>query len=177
MDPAFKCLSGFIFIGGNAGLVYRDMQKLSCVFKDILVYPLIARVRDALGLPALFGLTVLPPELLLSIMGLLNFPSIIKLSEVCRYLHSFTQDASLWKHFVYRDFGAGTKHRDTDWHEVYKKKFQQKKAQRKCRMRRDADFPPIYPHLQDSIVPLPVSLPPSPQPPPPTSIIRQAILP
>ncbi|XP_060742255.1 F-box only protein 7-like [Tachysurus vachellii] len=92
--------------GGNTGLVYRDIQKLSCVFKDQLVYPLIARAREALGLPALFGLTVLPPELLLSIMLLLDVPSILKLSEVCRYLHSVTQDDLLWKHFVYRDFGG-----------------------------------------------------------------------
>ncbi|GAA6101399.1 F-box only protein 7-like isoform X1 [Tachysurus ichikawai] len=98
--------------GGNAGLVYRDMQKLSRVFKDHLVYPLIASAREALGLPALFGLTVLPPELLLRIMQLLDIPSILKLSEVCRYLHSVTQDALLWKHFVYRDFGGtSTLHR------------------------------------------------------------------
>ncbi|GAA6083982.1 F-box only protein 7-like, partial [Tachysurus ichikawai] len=32
--------------GGNTGLVYRDMQKLSHVFKDQLVYPLIARARE-----------------------------------------------------------------------------------------------------------------------------------
>ncbi|GAA6101401.1 F-box only protein 7-like [Tachysurus ichikawai] len=68
--------------GGNAGLVYRDMQKLSRVFKDQLVYPLIARVREALGLPALFGLTVLPPELLLSIMLLLDVPSILSVCSI-----------------------------------------------------------------------------------------------
>ncbi|XP_060742254.1 F-box only protein 7-like [Tachysurus vachellii] len=98
--------------GGNAGLVYRDMQKLSRVFKDHLVYPLIARAREALGLPALFGLTVLPPELLLRIMQLLDVPSILTLSEVCRRLHSVSQDDLLWKYFVYRDFGGtSTSHR------------------------------------------------------------------
>ncbi|MBH0219615.1 hypothetical protein GH793_15635, partial [Listeria monocytogenes] len=53
--------------GGNPGVAYRDLQKLSCVFKDQLVYPLIATAREALDLPALFGLATLPPELLLRI--------------------------------------------------------------------------------------------------------------
>ncbi|KAG7324238.1 hypothetical protein KOW79_012254 [Hemibagrus wyckioides] len=98
--------------GGNAGVAYRDLKKLSRVFKDQLAYPLIATAREALGLPALFGLAVLPPELLLRIMRLLDVPSIAKLSKVCRRLHSVTQDALLWKHFVYRDFGGiSTSHR------------------------------------------------------------------
>ncbi|XP_047675351.1 F-box only protein 7-like [Tachysurus fulvidraco] len=142
--------------GGNAGLVYRDMQKLSRVFKDKLVYPLIARAREALGLPALFGLTVLPPELLLSIMLLLDVPSLLKLSEVCRYLHSVTQDASLWKHFLYRDFRADTEHRD--WKKLYKKKYQQKKAQQKCIMRRYAQISPVHLHIQDPFPHLPIPL-------------------
>ncbi|KAK2834623.1 hypothetical protein Q7C36_015324 [Tachysurus vachellii] len=136
--------------GGNAGLVYRDIQKLSHVFKDQLVYPLIARAREALGLPALFGLTVLPPELLLRILRLLDVPSILKLSEVCRYLHSVTHDALLWKHFVYRDFGADTEHRNTDWKEVYKKKFKQ--------MRHNHfGIPPYYYYINDPFPDLPNS--------------------
>lgn len=58
----------------------------------------------ALGLPALFGLAALPPELLLRIMRLLDVHSLLTLSEVCRHLHSATQDASLWKHLLHRDF-------------------------------------------------------------------------
>ncbi|XP_047675354.1 F-box only protein 7-like isoform X2 [Tachysurus fulvidraco] len=119
--------------GGNAGLVYRDMQKLSRVFKDYLVYPLIASAREALGLPALFGLTVLPSELLLSIMQLLDVPSLLSLSEVCRRLHSVSQDALLWKHFVYRDFGGGVRRRPKDWNKLYKKEYKIRKSQKGCR--------------------------------------------
>ncbi|KAK2834621.1 hypothetical protein Q7C36_015322 [Tachysurus vachellii] len=147
--------------GGNAGLAYRDMQKLSRVFKDHLVYPLIAKAREALGLPALFGLTLLPPELLLSIMQLLDVPSILNLSQVCRHLHSVSQDASLWKHFVYRDFGDGTEHRDTNWNELYKKKYQQKKAWHIFRLKFYASrvspftsYPPV------PVLPLPTYHPP-----------------
>ncbi|KAK3525775.1 hypothetical protein QTP70_007534 [Hemibagrus guttatus] len=149
--------------GGNAGVVYRNLQKLSRVFKDQLAYPLIATAREALGLPALFGLAVLPPELLLRIMRLLDVPSILKLSEVCRRLHSATQDASLWKHFVNRDFRvnfqAVTEHRDTDWKELYKKKFQQKKTRSKYRARfYPFQGPPIYPNPPVPFPPLPLPL-------------------
>ncbi|XP_060742250.1 F-box only protein 7-like [Tachysurus vachellii] len=155
---------------GNTGLVYRNMQKLSRVFKDLLVYPLIAKAREALGLPALFGLTVLPPELLLRIMQLLDVPSILRLSEVCRHLHYFTHDASLWKHFVYRDFGVNsqpdTEHRDTDWNELYKKKYQQKKAWYKYRSRfYSPHVTPVTPYLRVPVRPLPPILP--------QSIVRQ----
>ncbi|KAK2834620.1 hypothetical protein Q7C36_015321 [Tachysurus vachellii] len=145
--------------GGNAGLAYRELQKLSRVFKDHLAYPLITTAREVLGLPALFGLPVLPPELLLRIMRLLDVPSILKLSEVCRRLHSVSQDASLWKHFVYRDFGAGTEQRDTDWKELYKKKFQQKKTRHAYRVRRyPFQVPPIYRHHPVPIPHLPLPL-------------------
>ncbi|XP_058263538.1 F-box only protein 7-like [Hemibagrus wyckioides] len=149
--------------GGNAGVAYRDLKKLSRVFKDQLAYPLIATAREALGLPALFGLAVLPPELLLRIMRLLDVPSILKLSEVCRRLHSATQDASLWKHFVYRDFRvnfqADSEHRDTDWKELYKKKFQQKKTRSKYRARfYPFQGPPIYPNPPVPFPPLPLPL-------------------
>ncbi|KAK3558736.1 hypothetical protein QTP86_028029 [Hemibagrus guttatus] len=110
--------------GENAGVAYRDLQKLSRVFKDQLAYPLIAAAREALGPPALFGLAVLPPELLLRIMQLLDVPSILKMSEVCRCLHSATQDGLLWKHFVYRDFrGISTPHRQS-----YKVKLQKERT-------------------------------------------------
>lgn len=59
-----------------------------------------------LGLPALFGLAVLPPELLLRIMRLLDVFSLLNLSEVCRHLHSTTHDVSLWKYLLHRDFGG-----------------------------------------------------------------------
>ncbi|XP_026775335.3 F-box only protein 7 isoform X1 [Pangasianodon hypophthalmus] len=149
--------------GGNAGVAYRDLQKLSRVFKDQLAYPLIATAREALGLPALFGLAALPPELLLRIMRLLDVASLLMLSEVCRHLHSATQDASLWKHLLHRDFRVSsqtdTEHRDTDWKELYKKRFKQKKALNRYRARcYPFPIPPIYPLAPVPIPPLPLPL-------------------
>ncbi|KAI5620289.1 F-box only protein 7, partial [Silurus asotus] len=140
--------------GGNPGVAYRDLQKLSCVFKDQLVYPLIATAREALDLPALFGLATLPPELLLRIMRLLDVHSLLKLSEVCRHLNCVTQDASLWKRLLHRDFRvnihADTYDRDTRWKELYKKRFKQKKKQSRFR---------FFPFPGPMICPRPIPLP------------------
>ncbi|XP_017340953.1 F-box only protein 7 [Ictalurus punctatus] len=151
--------------GGNAGVAYRDLPKLSRVFKDQLAYPLIAAAREALGLPALFGLAALPPELLLRIMRLLDVHSLLTLSEVCRHLHSATQDASLWKHLLHRDFRvysqADTEHRDTDWKKMYRKRFKQKKELGRYRSRcYFFPVPPIYPPNPLHIPPLPPLFPP-----------------
>lgn len=123
--------------GGSAGVVYRDLSKLSRLFKDQLVYPLMAAARQgdysshsvftlvtrvrsecfwrlfvcaALGLPALFGLAVLPPELLLRVLRLLDVVSLVALSAVCRDLNVATHDPSLWRHLLHRDFRGKKTH-------------------------------------------------------------------
>uniref|UniRef100_A0A8C0CDW3 PI31 proteasome regulator N-terminal domain-containing protein n=1 Tax=Balaenoptera musculus TaxID=9771 RepID=A0A8C0CDW3_BALMU len=53
--------------GENVAKSYRDLQKLSRLFKDQLVYPLLAFTRQALNLPDVFGLVVLPLELKLCV--------------------------------------------------------------------------------------------------------------
>lgn len=84
-------------------------MKWPCVCVSVSLPP---SPLAALGLPALFGLAALPPELLLRIMRLLDVRSLLALSELCRYLHSVTTDASLWKHLLHRDFrGINTLHR------------------------------------------------------------------
>lgn len=67
---------------------------------------------SALGLPALFGLAVLPPELLLRVLRLLDVTSLVSLSAVCRDLNAATQDPSLWRHLLHRDFRGN----DTNTH-------------------------------------------------------------
>ncbi|XP_072528534.1 F-box only protein 7 isoform X2 [Salminus brasiliensis] len=154
---------------GNAGTAYREMQKLSRVFKDQLAYPLIATAREALGLPALFGLAVLPPELLLRILRLLDINSVLSVSAVCTHLHSSAQDPMLWRHLLHRDFRVcirlDSEHRDTDWKELYKRRYKQKKDLSRCRMR-------CYPYPMPPIYPLtPVPTPPVPFPLHPPGII------
>ncbi|XP_016367585.1 F-box only protein 7-like isoform X2 [Sinocyclocheilus rhinocerous] len=151
--------------GGCAGVVYTDLRRLSRLFKDQLVYPLMAAARQALGLPALFGLAVLPPELLLRVLRLLDVVSLVSLSAVCRDLTVATHDPSLWRHLLHRDFRvcfpAGNQHRDTDWKELYKKKLKQRKENERrgrCRFF-PPHVPPIFPLTPIPSAPLPLPLP------------------
>ncbi|XP_008291997.1 F-box only protein 7 [Stegastes partitus] len=111
--------------GGSAAAAFRDLRKLSRVFKDQLAYPLIAAARDAMSLPVAFGLQVLPPELLLRILRLLDVRSVVRLSAVSRHFSAATADASLWRHLCLRDFASsdGNRSRDSDWKEVYKRAY------------------------------------------------------
>ncbi|XP_018603619.1 F-box only protein 7 isoform X2 [Scleropages formosus] len=90
--------------GESAAVVYRDLKKLSRIFKDQLVYPLIATARQAMNLPAAFGPTALPPELLLRVLRLLDVASVVALSAVNHELHVAAADPSLWRHLYHRDF-------------------------------------------------------------------------
>ncbi|NXF96480.1 FBX7 protein, partial [Eubucco bourcierii] len=108
--------------------VYKDLQKLSRLFKDQLVYSLLAAARQALNLPDVFGLVVLPLELKLRIFRLLDVRSLLSLSAVCRDLYAASNDQLLWRFMYLRDFrDPVARPRDTDWKELYKKKLKQKK--------------------------------------------------
>ncbi|XP_061571211.1 F-box only protein 7 [Cololabis saira] len=126
---------------GSAAAVYRDLKKLSRVFKDQLAYPLIAAAREAMSLPVAFGLPVLPPELLLRVLRLLDVRSMVRLSAVSRHFNAAANDSSLWRHLFLNEFPGETADRpgsvpslslrvslenlkiDTDWKELYKKSF------------------------------------------------------
>ncbi|XP_030071338.1 LOW QUALITY PROTEIN: F-box only protein 7 [Microcaecilia unicolor] len=112
----------------NVARVYQDLQKLSRMFKDQLVYPLLASARQALNLPDIFGLVVLPLELKLRIFRLLDIRSVLSLSTVCHDLCAVANDSALWRFLYLRDFrDPMSRPRDTDWKELYKKKHKQKK--------------------------------------------------
>uniref|UniRef100_A0A8C5RD79 F-box only protein 7 n=1 Tax=Laticauda laticaudata TaxID=8630 RepID=A0A8C5RD79_LATLA len=129
---------------GNVAGVYKDLQKLSCLFKDRLVYPLLAAARQALNLPDVFGLVVLPLELKLRIFRLLDFRSLISLSAVCHDLYAASNDQLLWRFIYLRDFrDPVARSRDTDWKELYKKKLKQKKDALKWRHTMFLPPPPL----------------------------------
>uniref|UniRef100_A0A8C4GIG0 F-box protein 7 n=1 Tax=Dicentrarchus labrax TaxID=13489 RepID=A0A8C4GIG0_DICLA len=92
--------------GESAAAAFKDLSKLSRIFKDQLAYPLIAAAREAMALPVAFGLAALPPELLLRVLRLLDVSSVLTLSSVCRYFNTSTADSSLWRHLYRRDFTA-----------------------------------------------------------------------
>ncbi|XP_054617554.1 F-box only protein 7 isoform X2 [Dunckerocampus dactyliophorus] len=103
--------------GGSAAAAFKALSRLSRVFKDQLVYPLIAATREALSLPVAFGLAALPPELLLLVLRLLDVCSLVRLSAVCKHLHASTDDPALWRHLVRRDFSDHNWQGETNWKE------------------------------------------------------------
>lgn len=129
--------------GGSAAAAFKDLRKLSRVFKDQLVYPLIAAARDGLSLPVAFGLQVLPPELLLRILRLLDVRSVVRLSAASRHFNAATADPSLWRHLYQRDFTDGNRSRDSDWKELYKKSYKRRSDLRQSF--RGRWFPPDLP--------------------------------
>ncbi|XP_068611412.1 F-box only protein 7 [Brachionichthys hirsutus] len=139
--------------GESAAAAFRGLGRLSRVFKDQLAYPLIAAARDAMGLPV-FGLAVLPPELLLRVLSLLDVSSVGRLSSVSRHFYAATADSMLWRHLFRRDFTdpEGSRARDTDWKEVYKR-FQKRLVY--LRRPRHFSLPRIHPSPRDIIYPAP----------------------
>ncbi|XP_078076130.1 F-box only protein 7 [Mustelus asterias] len=128
-------------LGGNAANVYKDLQKLSCMFKDQLVYPLLANARQALNLPDVFGLVVLPLELKLRIFRQLDVSSILSLSAVCRDLYTATNDQLLWRFLYLRDF-RDSRASSHDWKKLYKEKYV---SRRKTLHRIPLFLPPALP--------------------------------
>ncbi|KAM7244147.1 hypothetical protein CapIbe_004755 [Capra ibex] len=155
--------------GENVAMIYKDLQKLSRLFKDQLVYPLLAFTRQALSLPDAFGLVVLPLELKLRIFRLLDVRSVLSLSAVCRDLCITSNDQLLWRCLYLRDFRDGSiRGRDTDWKELYKKRYRQRKEAQRGR---HAMFLPSSPH--------PIPFYPSPlhpRPFPPSSLLPPGII-
>ncbi|KAJ0047484.1 hypothetical protein NL108_000792 [Boleophthalmus pectinirostris] len=133
--------------GEHAAAAFKDLKKLSRIFKDALAYPLIAAAREAIALPVAFGLPALPPELLLRVLRLLDVHSLTRLSMVNRHFHNTTSDSTLWKHLFLRDFrdsDAWSCSRDTNWKELYRKQYKIRKERHRLRLNRSL---PPYPNL------------------------------
>ncbi|XP_077449468.1 F-box only protein 7 [Stigmatopora argus] len=127
--------------GSSAAAAYTGLSRLSRVFKDQLVYPLIAATREALCLPVAFGLSALPPELLLLVLRLLDVVSLVRLSAVCRRLNAAAADTALWRHLVRRDFSDHKWQGETNWKELYKS-FYKFRHKRGC-VERPCSLPPF----------------------------------
>ncbi|KAL8222005.1 UNVERIFIED_CONTAM: F-box only protein 7 [Gekko kuhli] len=162
LPTSFVCFQDSANITG----VYKDLQKLSRLFKDQLVYPLLAAARQALNLPDVFGLVVLPLELKLRILRLLDVRSLISLSAVCRDLYTAANDQLLWRFVYLRDFrDPVSRPRDTDWKELYKKKLKQKREALRWRHMMFLPPPPLpIPFHPNPLYPNP--FPPNPLYPP-----------
>ncbi|CAJ1054346.1 F-box only protein 7-like [Xyrichtys novacula] len=149
--------------GESAAAAFKDLKKLSRIFKDQLAYPLIAAARAAMSLPVAFGLAALPPELLLRVLRLLDVVSVVRLSSVCRHFHIATADSALWRHLYQRDFTGSSLSRpiDTDWKEVYKRYHKNRsELLRGRRLPLYRSFPPQPWNPRDIFQPLPIPIHP-----------------
>ncbi|XP_060927264.1 F-box only protein 7 [Limanda limanda] len=148
--------------GESAAAAFKHLSKLSRLFKDQLAYPLIAAAREAMALPVAFGLAVLPPELLLRILRLLDVHSVVRLASVCRHFSVVTCDSTLWRHLFRRDFPGELSGRESsrsyDWRELYKKSHQNREQRRAARRR---ILPPDHLNPRDIFRPHPF-MPPLP---------------
>uniref|UniRef100_A0A671WKJ9 F-box protein 7 n=1 Tax=Sparus aurata TaxID=8175 RepID=A0A671WKJ9_SPAAU len=144
--------------GDGAAAAFKDLKKLSRIFKDQLAYPLIAAARAAMALPVAFGLAALPPELLLRVLRLLDVSSVVSLSSVCRHFNVATADSTLWRHLFRRDFTDSdpSRPRDTDWKELYKRFH---KIRFDLRRARHHSLPPFHRHPRDIFHPAPLHPP------------------
>lgn len=146
--------------GESAAAAFKDLKKLSRIFKDQLAYPLITAAREAMDLPVAFGLGALPPELLLRVCRLLDIRSIVRLSSVNRHFHVSTADSTLWRHLFCRDFkgpDSSKRSRDTDWKELYQRSYKIRASAMRC-VPRHPSLPPFIPHPR-GINPVPVPFP------------------
>ncbi|XP_072310302.1 F-box only protein 7 isoform X2 [Eucyclogobius newberryi] len=140
--------------GEHAAAAFKCLKKLSRIYKDFLAYPLIAAAREAMALPVAFGLSALPPELLLRVLRLLDVHSLTRLSMVSRHFLNTTSDSTLWKHLFLRDFrdpDARNRSRDTNWKELYRRQY---KIHKECQQRQPHHYLPPYPS------PVPFGFPP-----------------
>ncbi|XP_041637166.1 F-box only protein 7 [Cheilinus undulatus] len=145
--------------GESAAAAFKDLKKLSRIFKDQLVYPLIAAARAALSLPVAFGLVALPPELILRVLRLLDVVSVVRLSSVCRQLNVATSDSTLWRHLYHRDFKDSdrSRPRDTDWKKLYKRAHKHRSDRR--RLPHPRSLPPLPYNPPGIFQPFPLPLP------------------
>ncbi|TWW64395.1 F-box only protein 7 isoform X2 [Takifugu flavidus] len=146
--------------GDSAAAAFKELNKLSRVFKDQVAYPLITAARHAMALPVAFGLTALPPELLLRVFRLLDARSVVMLSAVCRHFGAITRDTALWRHLYCRDFrdSHAGRSRDTDWKELYRRSYKSRSAVRRSH---ECFLPPLYPNPRGVFTP-PTFFPPVP---------------
>lgn len=155
------CLDPSVYVtnewpGDHAAAAFKDLKKLSRIFKDQLAYPLIAAAREAMNLPVAFGLPALPPELLLRVLRLLDVRSVTRLSAVSKHFNNATSDSTLWKHLFlrdYRDPDSRNRPRDTNWRELYKTHYKYHNERKRLRHQHSH---PLYPSPEDIFGTVPI---------------------
>lgn len=131
----------------NVASVYENIPKLSHLFKDNIVYPLLAILQTEEGITP-NGIMSMATEVKLLIFSFLDVRSLINSSEVCKEFQLLTDDPALWKRLCFTDFPDNMSQRfitesSTSWKEKYKILYEQMQR-RLATMHSFLHMPPPY---------------------------------
>lgn len=119
----------------NPAFIYSKLSKLSHVFKDAIVQPLLTVLQAGEGVPSSCGIGSLSTEVKFIILNFLNAPSLLNTSECCKEFYELADQQSIWKRLCFSDFpeSLSEKFRDDEhitWKEKYQALYKKKKMRR-----------------------------------------------
>ncbi|XP_025106464.1 F-box only protein 7-like isoform X2 [Pomacea canaliculata] len=98
----FVCGSG---VSNDVCSVYRNLERLSRLVKDMICQPLLAQLAEECGYPVSLGLLCLSHELKLKVLSYLPACSLVRMGQVCQLFASMYCDPWLWRRLYLREFG------------------------------------------------------------------------
>ena len=118
----------------NHSKVYKNLSKLSHVFKEKISYKAVDNMRTELKLPPIHGFLSLFPELLVRICTHLDMVGLCRVAQTCHRLNEIASDNNLWRALFIRNFQSQPSEiGDKPWKELYKNhhvKIEQEKRQK-----------------------------------------------
>ncbi|XP_064632974.1 F-box only protein 7-like [Lineus longissimus] len=113
---------------GAAHEAYKNLPKLSQVFKDKISYRLIEDSRQLMELPALSGFSGLFSELKFAVLKYLDFRSLVRMSATCSELKTMARGRSLWRRLYLLEFGRrGDESLHQDWLQYFEESYIRRK--------------------------------------------------
>ncbi|XP_076091852.1 F-box only protein 7-like isoform X1 [Mytilus galloprovincialis] len=123
-------------IDGEINKVYKNLPKLSMIFKDNISLPLLQTYRQNHGFPVLSGIMSLSHEIKLTVFSFLDVPSTVRMMDTCKDFQQICKDRYLWRRHYLKDFGNRQNNDlSQDWYTIYKTEFQLRKQREKDRRR------------------------------------------
>jgi len=145
------------FIGGkkpvDGSIVYKNLSKLSRLFKENIAHKALNTMREELRLPPISGFLSLFPELLLRIFSYLNAKDVCAVAQTCSQLTIIANDDKLWRALFIKDFKISPS-LGTSVKNAYKTLYLQKKEEKRA-LEHARDFPIYEPPRDPFGMPIP----------------------
>ncbi|CAK8688564.1 unnamed protein product [Clavelina lepadiformis] len=149
----------------DSSTIYRNMSKLSHIFKEGIAYKALNNMREELKLPPLHGLLSLFPELLLRVFSSLDAKSLCAVAQTCSQLYNIAGEDILWKKLYIQDFASRPNSVSDSWKDTYRVRYLEKNKEERERrqfLQREREFEVVYPPLHNPYPDLPVPFPGQP---------------